>query len=98
MLNSQHTIALNHFTDNYNADILALTETWIRPTYTPAELTDITPPGYFLFSSPRSSSSHPSKLISAGGTAFLLKDPVLIHNSSLHSYSSFQFYSVTLKL
>ena len=46
----------------------------------------------------RSSSSHLFKPISAGGTDFLLKEPVLIHNSSSHSYSSFEYSSVTLKL
>ena len=88
MLNSQCITALNDLTDNYNPDVLALTETRARSTSKPAELIDATPPGYSLFSAPRFSSSHPSKPISAGGTAFLLKESVLIHNSSSHSYSS----------
>ena len=96
MLNSQHITALNDLTDNCNLDVLALTETWICLTSTPAELIDATPPSYSFFVS-RSSSFHPSKLISAGSIAFLLKKPVLIHNFS-HSYSSFEYSSITLKL
>ena len=84
--------------DNYNIDVLALTETCIHSTSKPAELINTTPTGYSIFSTPRSSSSHPSKPRSSGGTAFLLKEPVLIHNSFSHSYSSFEYSSVTLKL
>ena len=50
MLNSQHLTALNDLTEIYNPDTLALTETWIRLTSTPAELIVATPPGYSLFS------------------------------------------------
>ena len=98
MLNSQAIAALNDLTDNYNPDVIAFTETWIGSTSMPAEVIDATPPDYSLFFAPRFSSSHPSKPISAGGTAFILKESLLIHNSSSCSYSSFEYFSVTLKL
>ena len=93
MWKSQHITALNDLTDNYNRDIPAVTETWIRSTSLPAELMDATQhhTATPLLRSP--SSSHPFKSISAVGTAFLLIEP--IHNFSLHSYSSFEYSSVT---
>ena len=99
MLNSQHIISLNDFTNNNNPDVLALTKTWIHVS--PVERIDATPHGYssfLLFSALRFSSSHPSKPISAGGIAVVLKEPVSIHNASSHSYSFFEYSSVTLKL
>ena len=48
-----HITALNDFTDNVKPDVLGITETWIRATTTTAELIDSTPPGYSLFSAPR---------------------------------------------
>ena len=53
------------------------------------ELIDSTHPGYSvysLFSAPCSSISL-SKSPSAGGTAFILKEPAFIQNHSVHSYS-----------
>ena len=73
-----HITALNDLTDNVKPDVLAITETWIRATTTTAELIDSTPPGYFLFSAPRTSASHPSKTTSGGDTAFLVKEPATI--------------------
>ena len=91
----EHVTALNYLTDNHKPDIIALTETWIRSSTTPAELIDSTPPGYFLFSAPRSHIGNPSKSIHEG-TAFLIKEP-FIQNSAAHHYSSFEYSSITLK-
>ena len=57
---------------------------------------DSTPPGYSLFSAPRSHTGNPSKPILAGGTAFLIKEP-FIQNTTAHHYSSFEYSSITLK-
>ena len=54
-------------------------------TATTAELIDTTPPCYSLFSAPRTSASHPSKNTSGGGTAFLVKEPATILNSTATS-------------
>ena len=98
MLTPLHITALNDLTDNVKPDVLAITETWIRATTTTAELIDSTPPGYFLFSAPRTSASHPSKTTSGGGTAFLVKEPATILNSTAHFYSSFEYSSITFKI
>ena len=63
-----------------------------------AELIDATSPGYSLHSAARSSSSTKSNKITGGGTAFLITEPATIINSSAHSYSSFEYSSITLKL
>ena len=96
MLTPEHGTALNDLIDNHKSDIIALTETWIRSSTTPAELIDSTPPGYSVFYAPRSHTGNPSKPILAGGTAFLIREP-FIQNSAAHHYSSFEYSSITLK-
>ena len=96
MLTPKHVTALNDLPDNHKPDIIALTETLIRSSTTPANLIDSTSLGYSLFSAPRSYIGNPSNLILAGGTAFLINEP-FIHNSASHYYSSFEYSSITLK-
>ena len=98
MLTPLHITVLNDLTDNVKPDVLAITETWNRATTTTAELINSIPPGYSLFSAPRTSASHPSKTTSGGGTAFLVKEPATILNSSAHSYSFFEYSSIALKI
>ena len=98
MLTPLYITALNDLTDNVKPDVLAITETWIRTTTTTADLIDSTPPGYSLFSAPRTSASHPFKTTSGGGTTFHVKEPATILNSTAHSYSSFEYSSITLKI
>ena len=97
MLTPLHITVLNDLTDNVKRDVLAITETWIRATTTTAELIDSTPSGYSLFSAPRTSASHQSKPTSGGGTAFLVKVPATILNSTAHSYSFFWIFLNHLK-
>ena len=91
MLNSQHISTLNDITNNFKSDVLALTK---HGSAQPLRLLNLTlhHPATPFFPLSRSSSSHPFKPISAGGTAFLLNEPVLIRNSSSHSYSSFWLF------
>ena len=96
MLTHEHVTALNDLTDNHKPDIIALAETWIRSFTILAELIDSTSPGYSLFSASRSHNSNSSKPISAGGNAFLIKEP-FIDNSVSHHYSSFAYSSIMLK-
>jgi len=53
ILNSAHSIALSDIADSHHPNLFCLTETWIKPTTTPAELVDCTMPGYTLISHPR---------------------------------------------
>ena len=96
MLTPLHITALNDLTDNVKHDVLAITDTCIRATTTTAELIDSILPGYSLFFAPRTSASHPSKTTSGGGTAFIEKEPATILKSTAHSYSSFEYSSITL--
>ena len=89
-----HVTAFNDLTGNHKPDI-ALTETWLRSSTTPAELIDSTPPGYSLFSASRSHTGNPSKPILAGDIAFLIKEP-FIQNTAAHHYSSIEYSSITL--
>ena len=81
-------------------DLITITETWVRPIFTPAELIDATSSGYTLFTAPRTSPSSISKNngVHGSGTAFLLKEPSTILPSSAHVYSSFEYSSITIKL
>ena len=74
MFTTEYVTALNDLTDNHKPDIIALTETWIRSSTTPAELIHSTSPGYTLFSAPSSHTGNPSKPILAGGIAFLIQE------------------------
>ena len=88
MLTPEHVITLNDLTDIHKPDIIALTETWIRSSTTPAELIDFTSPGYSLFSAPRSYTGNPCKFILAGSTAFLITNlsfRILLLIITLHS-------------
>ena len=44
------------------------------------------------------SNIQPSKTASGAGTAFLVKESATILNSTAHSYSSFEYSSITLKI
>ena len=72
------------------------TETWIKPTTTPAELVDCTMPGYTLISHPRTPRSQKSQNVS-GGTAFLVREPFSQIPSPISAYTSFEASAITLK-
>ena len=94
-----HEILVYDLAELHTPNIIALSETWVRNITTPAELIDATPHGYYLHSSARSISfSTKSNTITGGGTAFLINEPATIINSLAHSYSSFEYSSITLKL
>ena len=86
----------------HNPDVFALTETFHHPdSTTSAQLAEATPPGYQLFSIPRSyhnSSKHPSKQlpVSGGGVAFLCKNHLSPEQFCLPQYKSFEAISITL--
>ena len=74
---------INDVIQTNNPDIFAITESWHNlNTTTPAQLISITPPGFQLFSVPRSPPA------SCGGVAFLCRD--------LLSPTNFNPYLVTI--
>ena len=72
ILHPLHSAALSHLIDTHNPDLFCLTETWIKPTNTAAELLNCTPPHFSLISTPRNGSNKISS--SGGGTAFLIRE------------------------
>jgi len=71
ILQPLHSAALSDLIDTHNPDLFCLTETWIKPTTTAAELLNCTPPHYSLISTPCNSSNIISS--SGAGTAFLIR-------------------------
>ena len=98
LVNPVHYTALADFANSHHIDLFALTETWISPSTTSAQLHDATPPGFSLISLPRSVSSSNTSNIVGGGTAFLVKDSCTILPSPTRTFKSFEMLSVTLKL
>jgi len=93
ILHPLHSAALSDLMDTHNRDLFTLTETWIKPTTTSAELLNCTPPHYSLISTARNGSS---KISSSGsGTSFLIREPFTQLPTSVPDYSSIKSSSVT---
>ena len=84
ILHPVHSAAISDLIDSHHPDLFCLTETWIKPDTTPAELINYTPPSYSLLSFPRNSSAnrHPP-------TTNLLR-----HFPALHNYLRQTFLSL----
>ena len=96
ILHPVHSAALSDLIDSHNPDLFCLSETWIKPSTTSAELLHCTPPNYSLLSVPRNhSGTNPSN---GGGTGFLIREPFTQLPSSVPAFSSFESSSVTLQL
>ena len=98
LLYHSHHIDLVDIADSDHPDLFCLTETWIKPCTTSAELIDSTVPGYSLLSYPCTPRSPKSSHNVGGGTAFLVKTPFNQASSTIDSYTSFEASAITLKL
>ena len=96
ILHPLHSAALSDLIDTHNPDLFCLTETWIKPTTTSAELSNCTPPNYTLLSVPRNHSGNSTCI--GGGTGFLIREPFTQLPTSLPDFSSFESSSITLQL
>jgi len=96
ILHPLHSAALSDLIDAHNPHLFCLTETWIKPTTTAAELLNCTPTLYSLISTPCNGSNKISS--SGGGTAFLIREPFTQLPTSVPHFSSFESSSVTLQL
>jgi len=96
ILHPLHSAALSDLIDAHNPDLFCLTETWIKPTTTSAELLNCTPPNYNLLSVPRNHSGNSSGI--GGGTGFLIREPFTQLPTSHPDFSSFELSSITLQL
>jgi exonuclease III len=81
-----------------SVDIFALTETWITPSFTSAQMLSATPHGFSLISCPRPTSSKNSSKVIGGGTAFLIHEPAVQLSSPSQYFHSFEMSSLAIKL
>jgi exonuclease III len=98
LTNPLHFTALADLAESNNIHIFALTETWINPNTTSAQLFDSIPHGFTLFSNPRPVSSSCSSSVVGGGTAFLIREPFTLISSPDTTFKSFEMSTITLKL
>lgn len=98
LLTDAHSVAVSDIANFHSPDLFCLTETWIKPTTTAAELIDVTVPGYSLISYPRTPRTQKSSQNIGGGTGFLVKEPFYQLSSSVPVFTSFEVSVITLKL
>jgi len=84
LLNPLKYIAIYDLAQSLNIHLVALTETWITPTATSAELFNAIIPGFTLISCPsRPASTTLTKVhIVGGGAAFLIRKPATLLSTS----------------
>src|SRR6218665_1833025 len=93
LLNTKNPTALTDLASSSRPpDLIALQETQISPSSTDAHISYSKPPGYSLHSFPRIPPSSKSPEISGGGSAFLVREPAIVLNSSRHTFKSFECY------
>src|SRR6218665_3243176 len=99
LLNAKNSTALTDLASSSRPpDLIALQETKISTTSTDAHISYSKPPGYSLHSFPRITPSSKSPKVSGGGSAFLVREPAIVLNSSRHTFKSFECSFITLQL
>ena len=98
LTNHLHYTAAADLAESHDIHIFALTETWINPNTTAAQLFDSIPRGFTLISNPRPVSSSCTSSVVSGGTAFLIREPFTLISSPEITFKSFDLSTVTLKL
>jgi len=96
ILHLLHSAALSDLIDAHNPDLFCLTETWIKPTTTSAELLNCTPPNYTILSVPRNHSGNSAGI--GGGIGFLIRESFTQLLTSHPDFSSFDSSSITLQI
>lgn len=96
LTNPLHYTALADLAESNNIHIFALTETWINPNTTSAQLFDSIPHGFTLISNPRPVSSSCTSSVVSGGTAFLIREPFTLISSPDTTFKSFELSTVKL--
>jgi len=96
--NPLHYTAIHDLAQTHNIHVFPLTETWISPNTTSAQLFDAIPHGFSFISTPRPVSASCSSSIVGGGTAFLLREPCKLLSCPTATFKSFELSSVTIKL
>jgi len=96
---SLHSTAIADLAEQHDLDLIALSETWIKPDTSPSHLAECTPPGYSLISQHRPlPPDYNPKHNLGGGLAFLVKDSLNHVLTPCSSFSSFESLAITIKL
>ena len=98
LTNPRHYTALADLAETHNIHVFPLTETWIHPNNTPAEIFDAIPHGFSFISNPRPVPPACTSSVVGGGTAFLIRNPCTLLSSPSTTFQSFEMSTVTLKL
>ena len=96
--NPLHYTAIADLADTHNIDVFALTETWISPNTTSAQLFDAIPHGFTCISTPRLVPNSCTSSNVGGGTAFLIREPCKLLSTPTTTFKSFELSTVTIKL
>jgi len=95
---SIHCTAIADLADTHNIDVFALTETWISPNTTSAQLFDAIPREFTFINTPRPVPISCTSSIISGSTAFLLRKACKLLATLTATFKSFELSSVTIKL
>src|SRR5664279_2617019 len=94
-----NSTAVADLAQQHNLDLIALSETWIKPETTPCQLSETTPPGYTLLSKHRPlPANYNPKYNLGGGLAFIIKEDITLISSASSSNTAFESFSTTVKL
>ena len=77
------------FVKDNNADLIAVTETWLRPEDTESFISSITPPGYKFTHVPRN-------IKKGGGVGFFIKEDLSYEQVSKNNYQAFESISIQI--
>ena len=77
------------FVKDNNADLIAITETWLRPEDTESFISSITPPGYKFPHVPRN-------IKKGGGVGFFIKEDLSYEQVSKNKYQAFESISIQI--
>ena len=77
------------FVKDNNADLIAVTETWLRPEDTESFISSITPPGYKFIHVPQN-------VKKGGGVGFFIKEDLSFEQVSKNSYQAFESISIQI--
>jgi len=89
----RHYTAIADVADSRNIDAVALTETWISPNTTSAQLCDAIPRGFTFINIPCPVPDSCTSSIVGGGTAFLLRESCKLLSTPNATFKSLELSS-----
>ena len=87
--NTSKSASFLEFVKDNNADLIAVTETWLRPEDTESFISSITPPGYKFTHVPRN-------IKKGGGVGFFIKEDLSYEQVSKNNSQAFESISIQI--